>query len=256
MPLICESIEFRNVSFKYEEKPVLQNVTFRVKAGESVAIVGPSGAGKTTIANVLLRFYEVISGGIYVDGINIKDRTVKSLREQMAIVTQETILFNDSVFNNIAYGSHNKSEGEVIAAAKAAFAHEFIERMPQGYKTIVGEQGARLSGGQRQKIAIARAILKGSPILILDEATSSLDSRSEKEVQGALENLMQGKTTIMIAHRLSTVRNANRIIVMAGGTIAEEGTHEELLLKKGLYYTMSTIQSTPPAKKQGLAQAG
>jgi len=250
------SVEFRNVSFKYEEKPVLQNVTFMVKAGESVAIVGPSGAGKTTIANVLLRFYEVVSGGIFIDGVNIKERTVKSMREQMAIVTQETILFNDSVFNNIAYGSHNKSEGEVIAAAKAAFAHEFIERMPQGYKTIVGEQGARLSGGQRQKIAIARAILKGAPILILDEATSSLDSRSEKEVQGALENLMQGKTTIMIAHRLSTVRNANRIIVMAGGTIAEEGTHQELLLKKGLYYTMDTIQSTPPEKKQNLAQTG
>ena len=256
MPPICESIEFRNVSFKYEEKPVLQNVTFMVKAGESVAIVGPSGAGKTTVANVLLRFYEVVSGGIFIDEVNIKERTMKSLREQMAIVTQETILFNDSVFNNIAYGSHNKSEGEVIEAAKAAFAHEFIERMPQGYKTIVGEQGARLSGGQRQKIAIARAILKGAPILILDEATSSLDSRSEKELQGALENLMQGRTTIMIAHRLSTVRNANRIIVMAGGTIAEEGTHEELLLKKGLYYTMSTIQSTPPQKKLSLAQTG
>ncbi len=254
MPPIQESIDFRDVSFKYEEKPVLQHVTFSVRVGESVAIVGPSGAGKTTIANVLLRFYEVVSGGIFIDGVNIKERTVKSMRGQMAIVTQETILFNDSVFNNIAYGSHDKTEGEVIAAAKAAFAHEFIERMPQGYKTIVGEQGARLSGGQRQKIAIARAILKGAPILILDEATSSLDSRSEKELQGALENLMQGKTTIMIAHRLSTVRNANRIIVMDRGTIAEEGTHEELLLKKGLYYAMDTIQSTPPQKKLDLAQ--
>jgi subfamily B ATP-binding cassette protein MsbA len=205
---------------------------------------------------VLLRFYEVGEGGIYIDGVNIKERTIKSLRERMAIVTQETILFNDSVFNNIAYGSHNKTEEEVIAAAKAAFAHEFIGRMPQGYKTIVGEQGARLSGGQRQKIAIARAILKGAPILVLDEATSSLDSRSEKEVQGAIENLMQGKTTIMIAHRLSTVRNANRIIVMAEGAIAEEGTHQDLLLKKGLYYTMDTIQSTPPEKKQNLAQTG
>ena len=256
MPPIRESIECRNVTFKYEEKPVLQDVSFRVDAGESVAIVGPSGAGKTTIANVLLRFYEVIEGGIYIDGVNITERTIKSLREQMAIVTQETILFNDTVFNNIAYGSHNKSEEEVIAAAKAAFAHEFIERMPQGYKTVVGEQGARLSGGQRQKIPIARAILKGAPILILDEATSSLDSRSEKEVQSALENLMHGKTTIMIAHRLSTIRNANRIIVMAGGTIEEEGTHQELLLKKGLYYTMDTIQSTPPEKKSDMAHAG
>lgn len=256
MPPLRVSIEFKNVSFAYEEKPVLRNVTFAIKAGEVLAIVGPSGAGKTTIANLLLRFYDVTEGGIFIDGVNIQERTIKSLREQIALVTQDIILFNDSVFNNIAYGSYKKSEREVIAAAQAAFAHDFIERMPQGYRTIIGEQGARLSGGQRQKIAIARAILKGAPILILDEATSSLDSRSEKEVQSALENLMRGKTTIMIAHRLATIRFAHRIIVMSGGTIVEEGTHEELLQKKGLYYTMDATQNIPSSHKHTMAQAG
>ena len=256
MPLIQEALEFRAVSFRYEEKPVLRDVSFRVNAGKTVAIVGPSGAGKTTIANLILRFYDVVSGGVFIDGVDIRERTIKSVRDQMAIVTQDTILFNDTVLNNIAYGSHDKSEQQIIDAARAAFAHDFIEHLPQGYQTIIGEQGARLSGGQRQKIAIARAILKGAPILILDEATSSLDSRSEKELQKALENLMQGKTTIMIAHRLSTVRNADRIIVMSDGTIAEEGSHEELLQHKGIYYSMYTIQSTPPQKKLSLAHAG
>ena len=256
MPLIQEALEFRAVSFRYEEKPVLRDVSFRVNAGKTVAIVGSSGAGKTTIANLILRFYDVVSGGVCIDGVDIRERTIKSVRDQMAIVTQDTILFNDTVLNNIAYGSHDKSKQQIIDAARAAFAHDFIEHLPQGYQTIIGEQGARLSGGQRQKIAIARAILKGAPILILDEATSSLDSRSEKELQGALENLMQGKTTIMIAHRLSTVRNAHRIIVMSDGTIAEEGSHEELLQHKGIYYSMYTIQSTPPQKKLSLARAG
>jgi len=256
MPLIQEALEFRAVSFRYEEKPVLRDVSFRVNAGKTVAIVGPSGAGKTTIANLILRFYDVVSGGVFIDGVDIRERTIKSVRDQMAIVTQDTILFNDTVLNNIAYGSREKAEQQIIEAARAAFAHDFIEHLPQGYQTIIGEQGARLSGGQRQKIAIARAILKGAPILILDEATSSLDSRSEKELQKALENLMQGKTTIMIAHRLSTVRNADRIIVMSDGTIAEEGSHEELLQHKGIYYSMYTIQSTPPQKKLSLAHAG
>ena len=256
MPLIQEALEFRAVSFRYEEKPVLRDVSFRVNAGKTVAIVGPSGAGKTTIANLILRFYDVVSGGVFIDGVDIRERTIKSVRDQMAIVTQDTILFNDTVLNNIAYGSRDKTEQQIIDAARAAFAHDFIEHLPQGYQTIIGEQGARLSGGQRQKIAIARAILKGAPILILDEATSSLDSRSEKELQRALENLMQGKTTIMIAHRLSTVRNADRIIVMSDGTIAEEGSHEELLQHKGIYYSMYTIQSTPPQKKLSLAHAG
>ena len=256
MPLIQEALEFRAVSFRYEEKPVLRDVGFRVNAGKTVAIVGPSGAGKTTIANLILRFYDVVSGGVFIDGVDIRERTIKSVRDQMAIVTQDTILFNDTVLNNIAYGSRDKTEQQIIEAARAAFAHDFIEHLPQGYQTIIGEKGARLSGGQRQKIAIARAILKGAPILILDEATSSLDSRSEKELQKALENLMQGKTTIMIAHRLSTVRNADRIIVMSDGTIAEEGSHEELLQHKGIYYSMYTIQSTPPQKKLSLARAG
>ena len=256
MPLIQEALEFRDVSFRYEEKPVLKDVRFRVNAGKTVAIVGPSGAGKTTIANLILRFYDVVSGGVFIDGADIRERTIKSVRDQMAIVTQDTILFNDTVLNNIAYGSHDKTEQQIFDAARAAFAHDFIEHLPQGYQTIIGEQGARLSGGQRQKIAIARAILKGSPILILDEATSSLDSRSEKELQGALENLMQGKTTIMIAHRLSTVRNAHCIIVMSDGTIAEEGSHEELLQHQGIYYSMYTIQSTPPQKRLSLAHAG
>jgi subfamily B ATP-binding cassette protein MsbA len=256
MPLIQEALEFKAVSFRYEEKPVLRDVSFRVNAGKTVAIVGPSGAGKTTIANLILRFYDVVSGGVFIDGVDIRERTIKSVRDQMAIVTQDTILFNDTVLKNIAYGSHDKSEQQIIDAARAAFAHDFIVHLPQGYQTIIGEQGARLSGGQRQKIAIARAILKGAPILILDEATSSLDSRSEKELQRALENLMQGKTTIMIAHRLSTVRNADRIIVMSDGTIAEEGSHEELLQHKGIYYSMYTIQSTPPQKKLSLARAG
>ena len=256
MPLIQEALEFKAVSFRYEEKPVLRDVSFRVNAGKTVAIVGSSGAGKTTIANLILRFYDVVSGGVFIDGVDIRERTIKSVRDQMAIVTQDTILFNDTVLNNIAYGSRDKTEQQIIEAARAAFAHDFIEHLPQGYQTIIGEQGARLSGGQRQKIAIARAILKGAPILILDEATSSLDSRSEKELQRALENLMQGKTTIMIAHRLSTVRNAHRIIVMSDGTIAEEGSHEELLQHKGIYYSMYTIQSTPPQKKLSLARAG
>ena len=256
MPLIQEALEFKAVSFRYEEKPVLRDVSFRVNAGKTVAIVGSSGAGKTTIANLILRFYDVVSGGVFIDGVDIRERTIKSVRDQMAIVTQDTILFNDTVLNNIAYGSRDKTEQQIIEAARAAFAHDFIEHLPQGYQTIIGEQGARLSGGQRQKIAIARAILKGAPILILDEATSSLDSRSEKELQKALENLMQGKTTIMIAHRLSTVRNADRIIVMSDGTIAEEGSHEELLQHKGIYYSMYTIQSTPPQKKLSLAHAG
>ncbi len=256
MPPLRTVIEFRNVSFAYEEKPVLRNLIFAITAGETLAIVGPSGAGKTTIANLLLRFYDVTEGGIFIDGVNIQERTITSLRAQIALVTQDVILFNDTVFNNIAYGSHKKSEQEVIAAAQAAFAHDFIERMPQGYKTIIGEQGARLSGGQRQKIAIARAILKGAPILILDEATSSLDSRSEKEVQSALENLMRGKTTIMIAHRLATIRSAQRIIVISGGTIVEEGTHEELLRKQGLYYTMNVTQTISSRRESPLAETG
>jgi subfamily B ATP-binding cassette protein MsbA len=185
----------------------------------------------------------VTAGEILIDGVNIEDRTIQSLRAQTAIVTQETVLFNDTVFNNIAYGSLEKTKEEIIGAAKASFAHEFIQAMPQGYNTVVGEKGVRLSGGQRQKIAIARAILKNAPILILDEATSSLDSRSEKEVQKALENLIKEKTTFLIAHRLSTVMSCNRILVLLEGKIVEQGLHEELLQIKGLYSRLFEMQT-------------
>jgi subfamily B ATP-binding cassette protein MsbA len=243
MPPLKESIEFANVEFRYEEKPVLNRVSFKVEADSTVAIVGPSGSGKTTIANLLLRFYDVTAGEILIDGVNIEDRTIQSLRAQIAIVTQETVLFNDTVLNNIAYGSLEKTKEEIIGAAKASFAHEFIQAMPQGYNTVVGEKGVRLSGGQRQKIAIARAILKNAPILILDEATSSLDSRSEKEVQKALENLIKEKTTFLIAHRLSTVMSCNRILVLLEGKIVEQGLHEELLQIKGLYSRLFEMQT-------------
>jgi subfamily B ATP-binding cassette protein MsbA len=242
LPRLSESIEFREVSFKYEDIPVMKNVTFKVKAGNIVALVGHSGAGKTTIANLLLRFYDVNSGGVFIDGVDIRNVTIKSLRDQIAYVTQETILFNDTIRNNIVYGSFDVSDENVIQAAKAAYAHEFIMAMPEGYKTVIGEKGVRLSGGQRQRIAIARAIIKNSSILILDEATSALDTHSEKEVQRALENLMKGRTTILIAHRLSTVRNAHQIIVMSEGEIIERGTHDDLIKHRGIYNKLIEIQ--------------
>jgi subfamily B ATP-binding cassette protein MsbA len=243
LPRLRQSIELRDVSFQYEDKPVLKNVSFKAKAGDVVAIVGHSGVGKTTIANLLLRFYDVTSGGIFVDGADIKDVTIKSLRDQIAFVTQETILFNDTVRNNIAYGNHDVSDEIIIRAAKAAYAHEFIQAMPEGYETVIGEKGVRLSGGQRQRIAIARAIVKNAPILILDEATSALDTHSEKEVQQALESLMKGRTTFLIAHRLSTVRNAHQIIVLSDGEIIERGTHEDLMKHSGVYNKLTEIQS-------------
>lgn len=243
LPRLRQSIELRDVSFQYEDKPVLKNVSFKAKAGDVVAIVGHSGAGKTTIANLLLRFYDVTSGGIFVDGADIKDVTIKSLRDQIAFVAQETILFNDTVRNNIAYGNHDVSDEIIIRAAKAAYAHEFIQAMPEGYETVIGEKGVRLSGGQRQRIAIARAIVKNAPILILDEATSALDTHSEKEVQQALGSLMKGRTTFLIAHRLSTVRNAHQIIVLSDGEIIERGTHEDLMRHSGVYNKLTEIQS-------------
>ncbi|HWR72637.1 MAG TPA: ABC transporter transmembrane domain-containing protein, partial [Nitrospirota bacterium] len=219
-------IEFGNVSFRYEEAPVLLNIDLVVRAGETVAIVGRSGGGKTTLVNLIPRFYDVSEGSIRIDGIDLRDASLESLRALMAIVTQQTILFNDSVRNNIAYGRLESSQDEVIGAAKAAFADEFIRALPRGYDTIIGEAGIKLSGGQRQRIAIARALLKDAPILILDEATSSLDSESEREVQSALDRLMQGRTSFVIAHRLSTVINADRIIVLKDGRIVEQGSHE------------------------------
>jgi subfamily B ATP-binding cassette protein MsbA len=204
--------------------------------------VGMSGGGKTTLVNLIPRFYDVSKGSITMDGRDVRDVTVKSLRAQIGIVTQQTILFSDSIRNNIAYGTHNTTEQEIINAAKAANAHDFIRRLPEGYDTMIGEQGMRLSGGERQRISIARAILKDAPILVLDEATSSLDTESELEVQKALENLMKGRTTFVIAHRLSTIKYADRIIVLVAGKIVEEGTHDELLTRSGEYKKLYDMQ--------------
>lgn len=242
LPPVRETVAFRDVCFQYEDRPVLKNVSLVAAAGEVVAIVGHSGAGKTTIANLLLRFYDVTAGAILIDGIDIRDVTVRSLRQRIAFVTQETILFNDTVRNNIAYGSPEVSDEQIFAAARAAYAHEFIQAMPEGYDTLIGEKGARLSGGQRQRLAIARALVKNAPILILDEATSSLDTHSEREVQRALENLMRGRTTFLIAHRLSTVRNADQIIVLAEGEVVERGNHADLMEHKGIYNRLIEIQ--------------
>ncbi len=213
-----------------------------MKAGEIVAVVGPSGAGKTTLVNLVPRFYDVTAGAIQIDGIDLRDYKLSSLRENISIVSQETFLFNDTVFDNIAYGKPDAKEEEVIAAAKTALADEFIERLPDGYRTVIGERGVKLSGGQRQRLAIARALLKNAPILILDEATSHLDSESERLVQAALTELMKKRTVLVIAHRLSTVRDASRIVVLDQGHIVETGTHEELLAGRGLYRHLYELQ--------------
>jgi len=242
LPPVSEGVKFQNVSFKYDEEIVLKDIALDVKAGEVIALVGMSGAGKTSLVNLLPRFYDVNKGQILIDGHDIRKVTIKSLRDQMALVTQQTILFNDTVRNNIAYGSLKCSDQEIIEAAKAANAHDFIQRLPQGYETTIGEQGVKLSGGERQRLSIARALLKNAPILILDEATSSLDSDSETEVQKALEELMRERTVFVIAHRLSTIRNAHRIIVLSDGQIVEEGTHEELIGLGGEYRRLYDLQ--------------
>ncbi len=241
-PKFSQELEFHNVSFGYGGKLVLRDINLKIGAGEMVALVGVSGVGKSTLADLISRFYDVTSGKITIDGVDIRDMNLASLRSQIGIVAQQTFLFNDTVKNNIAYGDRSRNMDQIVAAAKAAYAHDFIMAMPQGYDSMIGELGVRISGGERQRLAIARALLKDPPILILDEATSSLDSESERLVQDALERLMIGRTTLVIAHRLSTIHSADRIVVLVDGTIVEEGTHEELLSRKAEYNKLYTLQ--------------
>jgi len=249
-PRDFKTIEFRNVRFQYEDKPVLRGIELVVRTGETIAIVGTSGGGKTTLVNLIPRFYDVSDGAILIDGRDIREVTLESLRSLTAIVTQQTILFNDSVKDNIAYGNNELPFDDVVRAAQAAYADDFIRALPLGYDTVIGESGVKLSGGQRQRIAIARALLKNAPILILDEATSSLDTQSEKEVQHALERLMRGRTSFVIAHRLSTIMNADRIIVLKEGRVVEQGKHEELLAAGGEYKNLydQQFREEPPAR--------
>jgi subfamily B ATP-binding cassette protein MsbA len=240
---VRDTIEFTDARFQYDEHTeVLKGINLKVSVGEVLAIVGSSGGGKSTLVNLIPRFYDVNSGSLAIDGTDIRDVTLKSLREQIGVVTQQTILFNDTVRNNIAYGSQDASEEQIKGAARAAHALDFIQQLPKGFDTVIGESGARLSGGERQRLSIARAILKNAPILILDEATSSLDTESEHEVQQAIENLVQSRTTFVIAHRLSTIRNADRIVVIQDGEIVEEGTHDTLLPMDGVYKMLYDMQ--------------
>jgi len=239
---IKESVEFKDVWFKYEEAEVLKGINLKCRKGEILAIVGPSGAGKSTLVDLIPRFYDPQKGAILIDGRDIRSLNVGSLRRFIGMVTQETILFNDSVKDNIAYGKRGASYDEIVDAAKKAFAHEFILNLPKGYDTFIGDRGVKLSGGERQRLAIARALLKNPPVLILDEATSQLDTQSERLVQEALNSLMEGRTVFVIAHRLSTVKHASKIVVIKDGAVIEQGTHDELLAQGGSYKRLHDIQ--------------
>lgn len=238
-----DSIEYKNVTFSYQNEPVLQNINIKIEKGKSIALVGESGGGKSTFADLLPRFYDIDNGEILIDGINIKETSLNNLRSLMGIVTQESILFNDNVYNNIAFGIDNVTQEQVVEAAKIANAHQFISELENGYSTNIGDRGGKLSGGQRQRLSIARAVLKNPPILILDEATSALDTESEKLVQDALFKLMENRTSIIIAHRLSTIQHSDEIIVLQKGEIVERGTHTQLIEKAGVYKKLSDLQS-------------
>jgi subfamily B ATP-binding cassette protein MsbA len=237
-----DCIEFKNVSFMYEDKLILNNINLKILKGKSIALVGSSGAGKSTLADLIPRFHDVSEGELLIDGVNITEYSLHSVRSKMGIVTQEPILFNDTISNNIALGTENASTVQVENAAKVANAHNFIRQKERSYQTNVGDRGSKLSGGERQRLTIARAVLKNPPILILDEATSSLDTESERLVQDAINNMMQNRTSIVIAHRLSTIRHADEIIVLQKGEIAERGTHDELLSKRGIYKRLVDMQ--------------
>ena len=244
LPRIAQSVTFDDVTFHYESQsvPALNDINLTIRAGEMVALVGSSGSGKTTLVNLIPRFYEPTAGRILIDGVDIQSYTLRSLRSQIGMVSQDVVLFDDSIRNNIAFGREDATDEDIIQAARLAYAHDFVERLPQGYETVVGEKGVKLSGGERQRVAIARAILRDPPLLILDEATSALDTESERVVQLALANLMKNRTTVVIAHRLSTIQQADRIMVLARGSIVEVGTHDELLCRDGQYKRLHAMQ--------------